>query len=1047
MAGATVAALRHRPRQALLLLLLSALVGASAVLGPLYARAVEQSVLRNVVADADITDRVLVVEASGADPPAPAELAEVAERAAPPYFAKGTGGARTTVLFAAGDLTYLARLASREGLCDRVVVSAGRCVQGPGEVLVSRRAGEQAGLEVGDQLRLRSQRAAGSGQPVEDLALVVGRYDAIDPSDEYWAGRGQQAPPPPQPGAGDGRRAGDSGSAVITVDDLFTSWATLAESGWPDLQTSVDIPLRAQAADLTLERGIAESTARVDERVSGIGGTAQSELAAVLQRSSSQRDQARSVIPVLAVQLAVLGVVVLAFVCAAATEQRRPELALARLRGQGPRGAAALLFRELGPLIVVGTVLGGPVAWLVAASASAAWLEPGVHLEARLPALLALGAAVLAGLLALAAAAAPTLRQPVTSLLRRVPPRASALQVGLGEGAVAAAAAAGLVTLLAGEGGPVALLAPGLLAVAGGLLLAQLTVPVAASAARRLFRRGRIAGGLAGVQLARRPAQRRLVAIITVACALLVFAVDAWSVSARNRDLRAQLEAGAATVLTVDAGTADQLQAAVDNLDPDGELAAPVVVTRSATEAGPVTLAVDPAGFRRVASWNDTTGRPTAEQVQRLSPPRAPALELPGASEVVLAFDVTYDVTVLPRPRGLQGTPRPPRLAVLVDGAAEVGGYVDIGELQPGRRTMTARVPCPQACTLRAVIVERAFGDSYPLAYQLRVHGIETTAAGRTSRLDLGPATPRAWQLVDSAAPSPGASVVPPGAQQEPLLISDSESFQSLVVQRGDVPVLIPALGTGQLPRAFRSSVDDTRGRVVAPDLSASDRLYRVIRRFPALPGGYERSVLVDLGSLSGGDRLTGVRTTYQVWLSSSARADVERVARELSAAGIEIVRRDGTEQRRALLADEGAALALRLALLAGVAGLLLGAAVLMVGVATSATPRARDLAGLRVVGVPARTVRSAAVTEHVVVAVLGGLAGAGLGLVAAQAALPRVPLFATASASLGADLSPAWWPVVLAAAGSVLLLSTVAVVVGGTLAASAVPDRLRNGR
>jgi hypothetical protein len=48
----TVAALRHRPRQAVLVVILAAVVTGAAALGPLYARAVEQSVVRNVVDDA-----------------------------------------------------------------------------------------------------------------------------------------------------------------------------------------------------------------------------------------------------------------------------------------------------------------------------------------------------------------------------------------------------------------------------------------------------------------------------------------------------------------------------------------------------------------------------------------------------------------------------------------------------------------------------------------------------------------------------------------------------------------------------------------------------------------------------------------------------------------------------------------------------------------------------------------------------------------------------------------------------------------------------------
>ncbi len=73
----TAAALRHRPRQGALMVLLSAVVTAAAALGPLYARAVEQSVLRNVVADADPADRMLVVTDASDKPSAPRRLARV----------------------------------------------------------------------------------------------------------------------------------------------------------------------------------------------------------------------------------------------------------------------------------------------------------------------------------------------------------------------------------------------------------------------------------------------------------------------------------------------------------------------------------------------------------------------------------------------------------------------------------------------------------------------------------------------------------------------------------------------------------------------------------------------------------------------------------------------------------------------------------------------------------------------------------------------------------------------------------------------------------
>jgi hypothetical protein len=57
----TVAALRYRPRQAVLVVVLAAVVTGAAALGPLYARAVEQSVVRNVVDDAPPASSTLVV--------------------------------------------------------------------------------------------------------------------------------------------------------------------------------------------------------------------------------------------------------------------------------------------------------------------------------------------------------------------------------------------------------------------------------------------------------------------------------------------------------------------------------------------------------------------------------------------------------------------------------------------------------------------------------------------------------------------------------------------------------------------------------------------------------------------------------------------------------------------------------------------------------------------------------------------------------------------------------------------------------------------------
>jgi hypothetical protein len=205
--------------------------------------------------------------------------------------------------------------------------------------------------------------------------------------------------------------------------------------------------------------------------------------------------------------------------------------------------------------------------------------------------------------------------------------------------------------------------------------------------------------------------------------------------------------------------------------------------------------------------------------------------------------------------------------------------------------------------------------------------------------------------------------------------------------------------------------------------------------------------VLVDLSALAAGPSAAPAQTTYDVWLAVDDPARERRLRDQLADHGLAVIGRDTATAHRTAFADEGPTLALRLAVLAGLVSVVLAAAVLVVGVATSGAARARDLAGLRVVGVPARTVRSAAVREHLVVAVLGVVVGAVMGVVSAQLALSQIPLFATDAVRLPLVLDPVWSVVLLTTVGCLVLLCAVSVVVGRLLAASATSARLRENR
>lgn len=1027
----TVAAVRHRPRQAVLVVMLAAVVGASAVLGPLYARAAEQSVLRTVLAAAPASQRGVVVTASGDRPPSPAALSRLAASVRNPQLGRPVGGADTpvTVEGPAPGPGGTARLTSREGICGHLPLTAGRCRLGaPAQVLVSRRSATALGVQVGDTLRLSDTSTRGTRVTV----TVAGIYGPINPAVDYWFDRSA---------AGQALPARQDAAVRPVLDAVFTSWRTIHATRWSQLTTHADVPMDLDALDLVALPQLQAASAELQTRVQSAGAVSSTALTALLTSIDHQRKQSRTVVLLLAVQLALLGLVVLGLVGAAATEARRPEIALARLRGLRSAGAAGLLLRELGALVAAGAATGAGLGWFVGRVATDRWLAPGVHLEWRWPVTLAVLGAGVAGLLAVALAASPTLRQPVVALLRRVPPRSSALQVGIVESSLVALSAAGFVTLLSGGSrGPLALLAPGLLAVAGGLLIAALVVPVSRPLARSLLRRGRLPAALASTQVARRPALRRLIAVITVACALLVFAVDTWAVASHNRDVRAGVEAGAPVVLTVSAPDARTLRTAVLDADPRGRYATPVVTARSGSEAGPRTTAVQPQAFGRIARWGYPGDRPPPDALHRLHVDTARSVRITGDK---------LDLTIRAHFTGVSAVlngPAPPVRPLYVDlhmTSVPDGTDIDVElakRLRRGRAVYPVGVPCSAGCLLRGVGITRDAGGFDGVDLHVMVQGLRAGPKGSArTEVDLGPPTAAAWQPV----PNDFGEAVDLDVLH-PLSFAGVIFGTSVSVQRGDVPVRPPALVVGDV--GSQPVGAGTAGpAALAPDLRGLDRSYGIVGRLPRIPRTGVRGALVDLNLLDDEAGPATTQTTYAVWLGADDPARESRLRHLLARRAIDVTGRDTIRAHEQALAAEGPSLALRLSLLAGVIALVLAAAVLPLGIATSGRARARDLAGLRTVGVPLRVVRSAAVREHVTVALLGTVSGVLLGLVAAQAALPRVPLFAQAGPRLPTVRDPAWAAVAASGAGCLVLLVVVAVLVGRSLAAAAAPTQLRD--
>jgi putative ABC transport system permease protein len=1035
-----VARLRHQPAQAVLVTLLAALVSLSAVLGVAYAHAVEASVQHQTLADAASSARGVSIGATAASPPAPQHLLErLAPQLRAPIWGTPVGGASVDGLLVRPTGDRVVSVAARDDLCAHLTVVTGRCLDDgvSGQALVSTRALADLELNVGDALSI----ADGSGNETTPAVspTIVGVYQPYDPAQEYWFDR-------------PATRDAVAGTSIQGGDTVFVGWSTLSAADWRSLTTSVDIPLVLAEAGLGQERSVREALSRLSGAARDAGASTTTQLPALLDAAAHQRSDARAALPLLALQIVVLSLVVLGYVAAASTEQRRPEVALARLRGQQPRAAAGLLVRELGVLVAVGAIIGGLAGWGLARVAALIWLLPGTGVPLRWPMLAAAGLAALAGLMAATVVAVPTVREPLVSLLRSVPPRSSALRAGVGDGVVIALCAAGLITLLSGDpGDPSALVAPGLLALAGGLLLSQAVVPVAGALGRRQIRQGRLTSGLASIAVSRRPALRRLVAIVAVAVALLVFAAAADAVARDQRRVGADQRVGAPVVLTVESPSATALRNAVLSADPSHRYATGVLVARGSNDQGPRSLAVDPQAFAHIAFW-DRSGSPGtgAPPLDSLGPPDVAPVPLRGSSVQVDATMSAAPTTPRPDERllltrttrnaepGLHG---PLQLALDVETADGSVVYVPLGPLARGTTQLAASLPCVDGCLLRRVYVQRSQSDIGGAVVRI---GVSLT--DQQGRVDLR-AGEGGWSGIASVTPVDVSS----GSRGQLQL--ESRSFGTGVgAQRADVPQVLAAVVAGDMPQARVNSAFALKetDQVEAPAVGGGTRIYRQVGRVPALPGVRQddgtpgAALLVSYDLVRRSESGLGTRTLQQVWLGADDASREAGLVRSLEASDVHVIGRTSAADEAERLASQGSGLALRLALVVGGVALVLAAFVLGVAVATSGRVRAYDLAGLRVVGVPRRVVAGAAVREQLVVALVGVVSGAVLGGIGAALMLSRQT---TTSLLPRPDVWVAWPTALVAFAVSVVLLGGICLVLGRRLASRAVPELLVEGR
>ncbi len=990
-------ALGHRRGQTIALAAVAALTTACTAFAPVYDRAMQQALVDTLLTRASPAGRTVVVvseatvNAGGAtDARDPGELralvpSDVAARLEPPVL-----GRTAIVTPTAGDVPPTGQLIWRDGACEHLRLLSGTCPDAAGEILVSEPDADTFDLLLGSTTTVGTAVDEQAKVPLE----VVGTYAPRD--DPWWQGLTLV-------GVSSLFRGSDPSAAHdawLTTEETFVAAPILTSE-----TSRVGAQVRTTGADVDEVLALGDEVRDLmrEVRSSGADLHVDSGLDAVTEAVRAQTRLAHRTVPLLMTPVAVLTLFVLWLVLAAATEQRRREVAVARLRGRGPAGAVWLLLVELLPVLLVG-VLPGALAALLAGALARALLPGAAPFEAGPGFMSAIALAVAAVVVTTVLAAIRIAREPLDSLMRGGRPSSRHWTVGAPDAFLLAAVGTGVLAFVTGSlDGPLALAGPALFALLAGLLLAHVVAPAARASGRQLLRRGRLVTGVTLLETGRRRETRAVIAVVTVATALSVFAFDALDVGERNRTNASEHDAGAPVVLRVGGRDLDGVRDALDSADPTGHRATPVLVSRT-------TLAVVPDGFRRIAFF--PRGEPTDAEWRALSPPDDASVELTGSrfSLEVRSSDGLSAKDVL-------GSDSEVVLSLVVTRGTGRRSTIRLGVIpRPGGRTaLVARDPaCASGCRLAALQLTASPGVEITGEIDLVGLRVEGRSAGWGS-----------WNTSEDQH-----SVIRTSTARDDVLHLglDVQGVYPAEVTAAWVPRTIPAL----LPAARRDPL-------VVNGVDGNDRPAEDVGRLTLVPTMPRRSALVDLDALSRGSEVT-FDAHVEVWMLDDPEL-LASVDASLGEHGVAVAAVRRSSEVRQAYEDTVPTWSLAMGAALGPAVMLIALLVLLVLTITGWRERARTLAILRLNGAGRRTIRRLAVWDQLPAIVLAVAAGAVAGVVGARLATPDVSFFPTPPEVPVVDTTIAWPLVLLVAATCMLVLPAAAALAGLAVAHRAHPD------
>lgn len=953
LAGAVVRGVAARRLLSVGSVLMIALAIGSAILGPSFQRSVTNSYalarLDEAPAPATGISRIFTPTRDLAGEGVVAATQAAVDRVRPTDAGPwGTPvGQAESVRFSA--LRGLVTFWARDGACEHLDIE-GRCPRRPGEVLMLAGDAEQADARIGRRLRITIFEPAGLDDshpraPFDEV-VVTGTYQAPGAQPErdgYWYDPGRFASVPESQDLSGGYIP-YTPAPLITVPETFSR---LSADQW---RVRVDRPLEVRSTLVPDDLAVAaEAVAAAEQRRRFPDGRLSSDnelndLDAVVASVRAEQETARSSISPAVLSLVLVALALLLRLLTAASDLRRPELALASLRGLAARRLWVLGLAE--PLLLV--LVSVPVGVLTGVAASWAlarwWLLPGLPVPFPVASLVAAGLVTVAAAAVAVTAVSGVLRETLAGQLAGVRrpdrPRGWALLGQVLLVAVVVVVLAGkLTTVDPGDPDVTDLVLPVLLAVVAGLAATRLVAFVAGWRAVR-SRSGSISRYVSTRALARRREGTLVILPVTVAVAVSVFAAGVYSSAAEWRESVAATVSPADTVwrTTLPMGDAVDL---TRRLDPSGEWVTPVATVL--VPGSPFAL-VDGERFGRVATWPESwsPGREVADVVDAVTPD-GDVPELDGR-RVSLTLDNEA------RTSG----PLVVELRFGTRAGRPLRRY--LGPFPRGESTASSRLPdCGGPC---------------------RLEGLTAAGGAATMMTMRGPITVRGLEV--DRRPVPGAFA---GAGWTPNPDLEDSAVASLdVTEEG---IRIEADSGGGPAMAKLTTLGLTRERPVQAGAGVTEQSISEL-------GGTGQPQVRSVGTLEGMPFLgpSGLLMDYRSYILDrpvyDATFDVRVLARDgapaeitdgLTDAGMTVETTFADEER--VLGQGAYALALRLYAVVAALVLVMAMAGLVVTTAVQLPARRSDAAALRVVGVSRRAVMGAVARELVVV--LGATCLAGI--------------------------------------------------------------------